>query len=389
MVFTKPLNELGLEDIKALKDNSIPESDILDYKVDLIDDDKLVKHVSAFANSRGGFIVFGIEETGRGGIPKTIPGVDSSKINKEKMEQILLSNVAPRIHIRFKVIGHETTGKSILVIQVPDSALKPHMNLSNRKYHKRFEFEAPEMGESEVADLYRRRFFTYQEVNDYVQKVLSKENLPCNIASKIIIIPTVIESRILDISARKEFDWLDPNKFDPQPSGFGVIPQNGYLPSPPEPSSNGLLCVRDQNFPWYLELHRNGCIEHMREVGFERTRGSGTVYLDYRLLAAKLLHTLQFADLVYSKYNYFGDVRVIVSIAASTPPLLPTESAAEKRPMNSKHALVQREFPSTMLASDFSYLVSGIMNELFNCFGLWRCPLFEENGTYVKERFIP
>ena len=42
MVFTKPLNELGFEDIKALKD-SIPESDILDYKADLIEDDKFVE----------------------------------------------------------------------------------------------------------------------------------------------------------------------------------------------------------------------------------------------------------------------------------------------------------------------------------------------------------
>jgi hypothetical protein len=387
MVFTIPLNDLDLEEIKRLKDNSIPESDLLDYKVDLIDDDKLVKHVSAFANSRGGFIVFGIEETGKGGIPKAIPGIDTAKVNKEKIEQILLSNLSPRVHIRFKVIEHEVSGKSILIIQIPDSALKPHMDMSNRKFYKRYEFEASEMGETEVAELYRKRFFTYQEVNEYVQKVQSKETLPCKIASKIIMIPTVIERRMMEISNRKQFDWLDPNKFDPQPSGFGILPQNGYLPNPPEPSSNGLICERDKTFPWFLELHRNGCIEHMREVGFERIE-KGVVYLDYRLFAAKLLHTLQFADLFYSKYNYFGDVRVVASIDAATPPLLPTQSLGEKIPMKSNSVSISREFSSTMLTSDFSYLASGVMNELFNSFGLWRCPLFQEDGKYIKERFI-
>jgi predicted HTH transcriptional regulator len=100
MVFMKRIADISIDDIKALKHNSIPESDVLDYKTDLVDDDQLVKHVSAFANSQGGLILFGIEETGRGGVPKDIPGVDTSRINKERIEQILLSNVSPRVHSR-------------------------------------------------------------------------------------------------------------------------------------------------------------------------------------------------------------------------------------------------------------------------------------------------
>ena len=76
LVFTKPLSQITFADVKALQNNQTQESDILDYKTGLIDDDQLIRHVTAFANTRGGFIIFGVEETGRGGFPKAIPGID-------------------------------------------------------------------------------------------------------------------------------------------------------------------------------------------------------------------------------------------------------------------------------------------------------------------------
>jgi hypothetical protein len=261
------------------------------------------------------------------------------------------------------------------------------MNLHTKRFYKRYEFEAAEMDEREVADSYRRRFFTYEQVAEYTKGVLSVNPPKFNAAGRTIVIPTALEIRMIDTSDRKEFDWLDPNKTDPQPSGFLNARKNEYVPGFPEPSSNGILCIRDPTLPWYLELHRNGCIEHMREVGFQRKEKGTVVYLDYKLFALKLLHTLQFADMVYSRYNYFGDIRVVASIVAAKPLALPSESPFEERFISSNRLEVTREFSSTMLASDFSYVASGMMNELYNCFGLWRCPLFDDNGNYVKERF--
>jgi hypothetical protein len=40
-----------------------------------------------------------------------------------------------------------------------------------------------------------------------------------------------------------------------------------------------------------------------------------------------------------------------------------------------------------MLESDFSYIASGMMNEIFNYFGAWSCPLFDKNGKWIPERF--
>jgi predicted HTH transcriptional regulator len=48
----------------------------------MLDDDSLVKHVTAFANSNGGYMIFGVEGTGKGGFPKAILGIDSEEVKR-------------------------------------------------------------------------------------------------------------------------------------------------------------------------------------------------------------------------------------------------------------------------------------------------------------------
>jgi predicted HTH transcriptional regulator len=78
MLFKKPLSEVEFPDIQKLKDAKIEESEILDYKEQMISDDKLVKHVTAFSNTSGGDLIFGIKESGRGGYPVNIPGIEDN-----------------------------------------------------------------------------------------------------------------------------------------------------------------------------------------------------------------------------------------------------------------------------------------------------------------------
>src|SRR2546422_9765427 len=102
--------------------NNIDESVILDYKRDMIQDDDLVKHVSAFANTSGGFMVFGIDAMKKGGPPKDLPGIEVGAVSMERLEQVLLSNISPRLFVKAKNIPHEIAGRSFLVLQIPDSA---------------------------------------------------------------------------------------------------------------------------------------------------------------------------------------------------------------------------------------------------------------------------
>ncbi len=132
-MFGKDISNVSYDDIKSLLDSKIPESDILDYKSKMMDDQKLVKHVCAFANTRGGDIVFGIKESGHGGHPIEINGLDAFNFNKERLEQIILSNIVPRLDVKIKSIPIPDSQKVVLVIQVPPSYLKPHQSNYSKK----------------------------------------------------------------------------------------------------------------------------------------------------------------------------------------------------------------------------------------------------------------
>lgn len=389
MVFTKPLSEIKFDDIKALQQNKIHESDLLDYKIGLIKDDLVIKHVTAFANTRGGFIIFGVDENK--GIPTAIPGIDSREINVERTEQILLSNISPRLQVKIKEIPHEDSGRSILIIQIPDSSLEPHMNLRFKKYYKRYEFEAVEMEEREVSDAYRRRFTTYQQVDGYIKMVLSKTDPRCKVLGQIVVIPSVLDTRLIDTSDNEALAWLNPTKINPQPAGFVFAPNFGYIPGFPRPCPRGVVCqqsVDPKLFSEYLELHRNGCVEYGDDVAsFEVKERPELAYFSYKVFCVKLLHTLQFASMVYLHYNYFGDVRIVASIKPSSKLVLPTKFHLDEQVCKSNSILVDREFPSTMLESEYSFIASGIMNEIFNHFGFWRCHLFDKNGTTLSKSF--
>jgi predicted HTH transcriptional regulator len=92
MLFAKPLKEIAEQDIQNLVDDQIEESAHLDYKREVTfspsGKKELAKDISAFANSGGGVILYGIEEKkDEHGIPvpvSPIHGIESS-IDRERL----------------------------------------------------------------------------------------------------------------------------------------------------------------------------------------------------------------------------------------------------------------------------------------------------------------
>src|SRR5437870_11805234 len=86
-------------DLQRLIDDDIQESVTLDYKAspalakDSKSRDELCKDISAFANSAGGQIVYGIEEKNQ----KPVKLDEGSSLTREWIEQVIESNVQPRI----------------------------------------------------------------------------------------------------------------------------------------------------------------------------------------------------------------------------------------------------------------------------------------------------
>ena len=386
-MFQKPFRDLNYSDIEKLKSDKICESPVLDYKRELLEDNNLLKHVIAFANTQGGILIFGIEETGKGGYPKEIVGIDKNLISKEKIEQVILSNTQPKLNIEIVQFDHVDPTKSIIAIQIPNNHLKPYMHGHYNKYYRRYNFEAQPMNEIEVSDAYGRRFAGYQEMENYISKTLSRLNIDegkpyqhPQIIGKIIVIPTIL-SRMIETFDAKEFEWITALNFKPKFYGTSIISSN------PTPSANGIKCqqmTQSGICEDKLEIHRNGCIEYASYFG---EAVEGKMLFLHHIFCIKLLYVLQLASILYQKKDYFGDVKVICRLDLTHNSLLLDlkrnrgldDYACEKNDIQTS-----REFSSNSLTSKYEYVASGIMNDIFNSYGLWKCPLFDDEGNFKE-----
>lgn len=130
------LAAIHAEHIQSLKDNGVRESRELDYKqaYSLKDDSQkkeFARDVAALANTMGGDLIFGVEETD--GVPSAIPGIPLISEDDERLriENLLTSAISPRLSgLGFKQISL-SADRGIFIVRVPRSLNAPHMVTNN------------------------------------------------------------------------------------------------------------------------------------------------------------------------------------------------------------------------------------------------------------------
>ncbi|GIP08872.1 hypothetical protein J1TS5_10420 [Paenibacillus macerans] len=137
-LFFKAIDQITETDIEQLVNDEVPESRVLDYKEQLPSnsgDDKreLLYDITAFANSGGGELIYGVSEVRisnqPSGKPEKIIGVsiDNPDSLIRQWEELIRSNVQPRIFgIQMRAIPL-ATGEYVLVVRIPNSLNFPHM----------------------------------------------------------------------------------------------------------------------------------------------------------------------------------------------------------------------------------------------------------------------
>lgn len=157
----RSLEEWNEDDLFQLVKDQVQEGLTLDYKrSDSLARNnacmtELSKDVSAFANSAGGRIIYGIMEEGN--IPAGLDnGSDPNVISREWIEQVISSRIRPRISgIKIKPIPL-AAGGTAYVIDIPQAtAFAPHQ-ADNHRYYRRFNFQSVAMEDYEIKDAMRR-----------------------------------------------------------------------------------------------------------------------------------------------------------------------------------------------------------------------------------------
>jgi hypothetical protein len=145
-----PLDSLTREHLERLCEDEVEEGPRIEYKLSFPstsseDKREFLGDVCAFANTRGGYIVYGVrdkkdEEGQNTGIPEAIEGVSTPNLDQTRLrlEQIVRTGISPRIRGMTFSPGIEVSpGRFAVVLHVPQSLSAPHMvtvNHSSRFY---------------------------------------------------------------------------------------------------------------------------------------------------------------------------------------------------------------------------------------------------------------
>ncbi len=139
---------------------------------------EISKDVSAFANSDGGIILYGMKEFDdlpKRHLPEKIDVINRIEYSKEWLEQIVNSNIYPRIsNILIKPIRiGQDSDKVVYAIEIPKSSTAHQSN--DKRYYKRFNFESVAMYDYEIKDILNR---SQNPIIDIELKILIEEYRP-------------------------------------------------------------------------------------------------------------------------------------------------------------------------------------------------------------------
>lgn len=141
--FEKELSALEAEHLLILK--NVHEGWHIDYKQDLINVKKQAKALSAFANTYGGWLIFGVEEAGdKEPVAGAFPGIESGQVQTllEQLRQAADQHLAPSPYFETKVITGPSDalqlkqGRCILIVHIPRSMRSPHIHSDGRIYRR-------------------------------------------------------------------------------------------------------------------------------------------------------------------------------------------------------------------------------------------------------------
>ncbi|MFB6258954.1 MAG: helix-turn-helix domain-containing protein [Flavobacteriales bacterium] len=183
-LFHKPQDEISIDDVQRLIDTGAEETLSLDFKAagalsfDTKKKKEISKDVSAFANSEGGMLIYGVHEEKQKA--HSLDPVDGETFTRDWLEQVISGTIHRPIE-GFEVIPIRIEGdlqSTVYIVRIPDSYHAPHM-ANDGHYYLRSNARNRMMEEYQVRQAYFKqraaqlefKFYPYLGYNNSAPKL--------------------------------------------------------------------------------------------------------------------------------------------------------------------------------------------------------------------------
>ncbi len=207
--------------LKSLETNNTPESHYMDFSCGLVDPrrkdpfvNSLCKGISGFSNADSGKIILGVKPKKQGKmeiIDKIDNGIDPDILGKEDLEQILLSNISPKIDINIHVIKKSSSKNWYAVIEVP-KAYTAVQSLIDYRYYRRRNFKTEPMTNDEILDVMGRAKYPELDLDFSTAIYCSHPILIIHIVNKGEVISSDFGFNIFYSQDEAAVAWRLPNQ---------------------------------------------------------------------------------------------------------------------------------------------------------------------------------
>lgn len=381
----KPLDDLREEDIKTLIGTA--ETFRIEFKRELKLDsnpDRLeaAKDISAFANSAGGRIFYGIDEAKDGIARKLTPLSDFNL--QSRLEDVVADRVHPFIHWRVRRV--EIENGFILVAEVyPSGGRDLHM-VNGGCFYRRGESRTVKMTEPEIREAYTRLAVGSLTLRQALStEVKQQEELVPGRCQTVYIVPCFPKLGLMNPRALADTGKLlveGPLKdYRTREAPIWEALRNI------RPYFNGLHAHAEHS-SFDLFFTRSGLVHLADDWARSRSSNPTWTFLSCLKVLQNILSALRVGAFVLDRCHYWGPVHVIQKI--SVPPcttlvLEPHSGNGVAWQEGGNHQQVVTEVNLAEQSGNFASIARELCDQLFQAAGEVACPYFSEGGSIESE----
>lgn len=380
----KHVDNISYDDLLSLV-NAVPEGKTIEYKSELPhegDSKKIpfLAEISAFANTIGGDLIFGVEE--KNGIAVNVLGIKIENLDKEilRLESSIQNGIEPRIsNFAIKPIKLPS-GNYVLIIRIGRSWNAPH-RVSYKNHAKFYGRNSAGKYPLDVSEL--RTAFTLSEIiperirrfrEDRVTSILTNRDLPVDLVEggRIVL-------HVIPLSA---FTTKTPNIITPKSEYSQYFRPLGAEGWNYRLNIDGIVNHNSisGNINTYAQIYRSGIIETIASL----EPIEGKQYLNSVWYEEKIIETCQTYTVSLNKVGIHPPLYFFLSFLNMKGIEFRSESMFLSKRKLDRDMILFPEVVLEALSDNVPDLLRPVFDMVWNAFGYERSFNYKEDGSWKK-----